>query len=230
MSPYALLDPLVSAFYAGLTGIAGVLPGPAGGPALLAATVALTLALRAALLPAAVSAYRSTKARAALAPEIARLRKRYGRDRVRLAEEMTAAYRKAGARPLGGLGAMTVQGLAIAALYRTMTAPVVAGHPNALLDATVLGAPLTAHWPAILAAGAAPTAGFAALLAALVAVAWAASRLTARQAPDAGRLVRVLPFGTPVFALLAPAAVAVYLLTSTTWTLAERILLPHLVR
>jgi YidC/Oxa1 family membrane protein insertase len=230
MSPYALLDPLVHAFSTALTGIAGLLPGPTGGPALLAAIAVLTLALRAALLPAAVSTYRATRARAALAPEIGRLRARYGKDRVRLAEEINAVYRKAGVRPLAGVGPMVVQGLAVAALYRSMVAPVVAGHANALLDATVLGAPLTGHWTAFLAAGAVPTAAVAILLAGLVAVAWGASRLAARQSPDAGRLVRAVPYATPVFALLAPAAVGVYLLTSTAWTLAERVLLPQLVR
>jgi YidC/Oxa1 family membrane protein insertase len=231
MSPYALLDPLVHAFNAGMTGLAGLLPGPTGGVALVAAIAALTVALRAALLPAAVSAYRANQARAALVPELAALRKRYRKDRVRLAEEINKAHRRAGVRPFAGTGAMLVQGLAVASLYRAVVAPAVAGHANALVGASVLGAPLTAHWPAILAAGGAgPLVLLAALLAGLVAVAWAASRLTGRQRPDAGRLARAVPYGTPAFALLAPAAVGVYLLTSTTWTLLERTLLPQLVR
>jgi 60Kd inner membrane protein len=121
--------------------------------ALVAAIAALTVALRAALLPAAVSAYRANQARAALVPEIARLRRRYGKDRVRLAEEILAAQRKAGTRPFAGVGAMLVQGLAVASLYRAVIAPAVAGHANALVGVSVLGAPLTAHWSAILAAG-----------------------------------------------------------------------------
>jgi len=40
-----------------------------------------------------------------------------------------------------------------------------------------------------------------------------------------GRLSRVLPYTTLVFAAFVPMAIAVYLLTSTGWTLVENTLL-----
>jgi YidC/Oxa1 family membrane protein insertase len=229
LSPYVLLDPFVRAGYSALTGIATLLPGPTGGAALATGIAAVTLLLRAALLPVSVSTFRAQRARAALAPELAALRRRH--RGAELAAELTAAYRRAGIRPAADLLPLLVQALAIASLYRIIVAATIAGHANAILGATVLGAPLAGHWPAILGtAGAGPVAAFAVLVAALVVLAWASARLTARQAPGTGRLLRLLPYGTPAFAVLAPAAVGVYLLISTAWTLAERAALPHLVR
>jgi YidC/Oxa1 family membrane protein insertase len=238
MSPYTLLDPLVRVGYTALTGIAAAFPGPTGGPALAAAIVLLTLALRAGLLPVAVAAQRAGRARAALAPELDRLRRRYGRDRARLAAELTAAYRRAGVSPLAGIRPALVQLAALTTMYRIIVVRAVAGQPNAILHATLLGAPLAQHWPAVLAAAAGPGPAvlFAAVLAALLAVAWGSSRVTARlaaadgagQPPALARLVRLLPYGTVGFAALAPVAVSGYLLASTACTLAERLLLSRL--
>jgi YidC/Oxa1 family membrane protein insertase len=85
----------------------------------------------------------------------------------------------------------------------------------------------------------APAVAFGVLL---LAVAWLSSRQAARQVaitgpggapgqPGSGtvrRLARLLPHGTVAFATIAPVAVGCYLLTTTTWTLADRAVLPHL--
>lgn len=238
MSPYTLLDPLVRVGYTALTGIAAALPGPTGGVALAAAIVLVTVGVRAGLLPVAVAAQRAGRARAALAPEIDRLRRRYGRDRARLANELTAAYRRAGVSPFDGIRPALVQLAALSTMYRIIVVRAVAGQPNAILTATLVGAPLAGHWPAVLAGAGAvsgPAALFAALLGTLAVLARQSSRLTARLAPAAGdqppgvaRLIRLLPYGTVGFAAIAPVAVSVYLVASTACTLAERLLLSRL--
>jgi len=237
MSLYTLLDPLVRVGYWTLSGIAGVLPGLTGGTALAISIALLTVVVRAGLVPAALAAQRAGRAQAALAPELARLRRRYGRDRATLAAQTAAAYRQAGVSPFAGLRPALVQ--------LVIVVPTIAGQPNAILDATVLGAPLAGHWPAVLSSAgliSAPAAAFGVLLLALLAVAWFSARQTARQVATAGpaggpgqpgsgavrRLVRLLPYGTVAFAAIAPVAVGCYLLTTTTWTLAERAVLPHL--
>ncbi len=245
MSLYTLLDPLVRVGYWTLSGIAGVLPGPTGGTALAISIALLTVVVRAGLVPAALAAQRAGRAQAALAPELARLRRRYGRDRATLAAQTAAAYRQAGVSPFAGLRPALVQLVALSTVYRIIVVPTIAGQPNAILDATVLGAPLAGHWPAVLSTAgliSAPAAAFGVLLLALLAVAWFSARQTARQVAAAGpaggpgqpgsgavrRLVRLLPYGTVAFAAIAPVAVGCYLLTTTTWTLAERAVLPHL--
>ena len=241
MSPYDLLDPAVSLAHTLLTAIAEAVPGPVSGPALALAVVVLTVLVRAAMLPLAVRAFRAERARAALAPQLSRLRTRYAADRERLARELLAAHRAAGVSPLGGLGTALVQLPVVMTLYRVVVVPTVAGGPNVLVGAAVLGAPLTEHWlPVLLAAGAfsPPAVALCVLLAALAVVAHVsvrqhAARLAAAvdaTAPVPGAaLLRWLPYGTVAFAAAAPVAVGLYLLSTTAWTVAERAVLQRLV-
>jgi YidC/Oxa1 family membrane protein insertase len=45
---------------------------------------------------------------------------------------------------------------------------------------------------------------------------------TATSGATSATTMRLLPFGTVVFAAFVPVATAIYLLTSTAWTVAER--------
>ena len=240
MSPYTLLDPLVRVVYAAVTGVAALLPGPTGGAALAVAVVLVTMIVRGCLLPAARSALRAERAREALAPQIARLQARYAGDRQRLAREIMAVYRRAGVSPFAGLRPALVQLPVVSTMYRVLVVPVVAGHPNAIVAAQVFGAPLAAHWPEIVTAAGVlswPGVAFLAVVLALTATAWMSSRQirdrVRQQATTPAhtaehrmtRLLRWSPFGTVVFAVLTPAVVSLYLLTTTAWTVAERRLL-----
>jgi YidC/Oxa1 family membrane protein insertase len=64
---------------------------------------------------------------------------------------------------------------------------------------------------------------FTGLLALIAVVAWISSRRLARLGQP--RLLRLLPFGSVVFAAVAPLAVGLYVLTTTTWTAAQDALL-----
>ena len=242
MSPYDLLDPAVSLAHTLLTAIAEAAPGHVDGPSLALAVVVLTALVRAAMLPLAVKALRAERARAALAPELTRLRRRHADDRERLARELLAAHRAAGVGLLGGLGTALVQLPVVTTLYRVVVAPTVAGDPNVLVGAVVLGAPLTEHWPQVLLGAGVlspPAAALAVLLLALAVVAHASVRQQAARTAAAAAaqtpalpgaaLLRWLPYGTVAFAAAAPVAVGLYLLSTTAWTVAERAVLERLV-
>lgn len=239
MSPYDLLDPAVTVAHTLLTVLAEAVPGPVDGAAIALGVAALTLLVRAALLPLAVRARRTERARAALAPELARLRRRHGKDRDRLAREILAAHRKAGVGLFAGVGTALAQLPVVTTLYRVVVVPTVAGVPNILVGANLLGAPLTASWPQVLAGASllsAPWAAFSVLLLALAGLAAIAVRqqtarlAAAAQQPLPGAAVlRLMPFGTVGFAAVMPAAVGIYLLTSSAWAVTERAVLTRLM-
>lgn len=172
-----------------------------------AAIVVATIVVRAALLPLSLRAYRAEKIRARLAPQLAALRERHGKDPVALAERSAALMRAEGSGPLAGLLPMLAQAPFIWVLYRGFTGDAVRGH-------TLLGADLTARLLDHPALG----AGWL-IVAALAAIAgW-----NARQVPaGAPGFARALPFGTVVFAAFTPVAAGIYLVTSGLWTAVER--------
>lgn len=211
MSVLSVLDPAVDALHALLTAVATVLPGPPV-TQLVLAIVLLTVAVRAALLPLAIRAFRGNRARLALAPEIEELRRAHGKDRERFTRELLAAHQRAGVSPAAGCAPALAQAPVVMTLYRLVT---------------VIGAPLSAHWlPTLAAAGlvSPQVLLFTALVLALVALATVSSR----QVQEGPRLLRLLPYGTVAFAVVAPLAVSVYLLSTTAWTVTERALLPRL--
>ncbi len=221
---------------------------PALGPLNAAAAIVLvTLGVRALLIPVGRSQVRADLARRRLAPRLAELRRRYGRDRALLQRKTLELYASASVSPLAGILPTLAQAPVVSIVYGLFTHPVIGGHANALLSAHLLGAPLGASVPALLAAGPAwpALAVSAALLAVLALVAtltrrsslrWAASAPTARPSgagpaarADAGTRVAAAlswtPFLTVVFAALVPLAAALYLAVTTAWTLAERAVL-----
>jgi len=214
----SLLDPLVALLHSALVHLAAVLPGSHDLRVVLA-LVLLTVALRAALLPLSIRTHRAMASKKLLAPEIARIQKRCGNDRKRLATELNGAYRRAGISPLAGMGAMLLQLPGPVLLYRLVTAPA-----NVLATASLWGTPLSVHWLPALSAGGGPVLLCLLLLTGLLVVA----HLQARTLTEGPRLIRLLPYGSVAGAALAPVAFTVYLLTSTTWSLAERAILPRL--
>lgn len=221
MSPLSLLDPIVHVLHQLLLLLVPVLPGTPGVQVVLALAV-LTLFVRAAMLPLSLRSWRSQRARLALAPELDRLRRRYGADRNRLARELEAAHRRAGIAPLSGVGVALLQLPLLGASYRLATAPWIGTTVNIVTTAPLWGTTLSAHWlPLIRGAGAfsAPTA---ALCAVLVVLAVLARRTAAQQGGDGPALLRLLPYATLVTAAVLPLAVSIYLVSSTLWTVAER--------
>jgi YidC/Oxa1 family membrane protein insertase len=179
------------------------------------AIVLITLAVRAALHPLTRSAVRGEKARLRLAPKLAEIRRKHAKDPTKAAEATLALHKAEGISPFAGLLPLLVQIPVFFLLYR-----LVSGEGGG----TFLGQHLFS--------GAAPW--FALLLAGLTVVAWFTARRSTMlmqyspvtaQPGVLARLPRILPYTTVVAAAFVPMALAVYLLTTTTWTLVENIVL-----
>jgi YidC/Oxa1 family membrane protein insertase len=228
--------PVLSALLAAATAALAVLGSvvtPGG------AIVLVTIAVRAALIPAGIAMARAERARRRLAPRLAELQKRWRRNPERLRRETMALYAAEKVSPYAGLLPALGQAPVLTLVYAAFASPTVAGAPNALLDATFFGAPLGRHVSDLLAGLALSDLVFAVLIAALLAVAFLSRRATRRvaslapapagpvsdQAALLARVAGVAPFLTVVAALFIPLAATLYLLVSSTWSLAERALL-----
>lgn len=231
-----VLSALLAAATAGLAAL-GTVVTPGG------AIVLVTIAVRAALIPVGICLARAERARRRLAPRLAELQKRWARDPERLRRETMALYAAEKVSPFAGCLPALAQAPVLTLVYAAFASPTVAGAPNALLGATLFGAPLGRHL-SDLAAGLAPSdLVFAVLLAALVAVAILSRRAALRTAalapaptgPAAGqaaliaRIAGIAPFIIVVAALFVPVAATLYLAASSAWSLGERALLRRYV-
>ena len=129
-------------------------------------------------------------------------------------------------------------------LYLLFRSPTVAGAPNRLLSRTLLGVPLGSHW--LSGAGILSLHGvvFVAVLAVLAAACWFVARAARRALPQPAptspsgsaapaaavpgsqaltAFGKVAPYLTVVIAAFAPLAGVIYLITSTGWSAAERL-------
>lgn len=202
--------------------------------------ILLTILVRLALHPLNRAAYRGTLARQRIAPQLQEVRAAHGKDPERLQRELLDLHRREGVSPAAGCLPSLIQLPVIMIVYRLFAAPTIAGEPNALLEHTLAGVPLTAH----LAGAGSGTPVFLALLAAAAVVAYLTMRQTRaylveppatddpRQAQVAATMQRVMPmmsFGTVLAVAVLPLGTGLYLVTSALWTLGERYAVRRLV-
>ncbi|MFY1633827.1 membrane protein insertase YidC [Solwaraspora sp. WMMB335] len=207
----------------------------AGANATALAIVAATIAVRLLLSPLSWLQVRAESRRAALAPQLRELNRRYADEPRRLAVETMALYRSAGASPLAGCLPAVLQAPFFVLMYQLVTQPV-GSDGGALLAGSFLGVGLDTR-PAGLA-GADEVLVFVGVLTVVLMAAWATSRrlrraVTSNQtgaAPAGGVLQRVmplLPYGSVAVALVLPLAAGLYLAATTSWTALEQALLPQ---
>ncbi|MFI6027849.1 YidC/Oxa1 family membrane protein insertase [Amycolatopsis magusensis] len=197
---------------------------PVTAPISVALTIVLfTAVIRLLLLPLSMAAVRGEKARAKLMPELKQLQDKHKNNPEKLRAAVADLQRESGTSFFAGCLPSLAQIPFFMVMYRLFAFPTVNGQPNPLLDDTLFGTPLGAHFT-----GAAGPVFFG-LFALLAVVAWCSSRRQARLMADnpasGGALLRLLPFGTLPVAAFVPLAAGLYLLTTTTWTLVERALL-----
>jgi YidC/Oxa1 family membrane protein insertase len=211
-------------------------PLPAG-LAMVAAIVVFTIAVRLLLAPLSYYAFRGQASMSALQPKIAELRKRYARQPDRLQQELTALYRAEGGGMLAGCLPLLLQLPFFSIMYRLFRSKTVDGLPNGLLTTHLLTTPLGSHW----LTGAGPAslqglvflvlfvllAGVAILTARFARAASATSPAGPGQPGALGMLGRIMPYSTLAIAAFVPLAAGIYLLTTTSWTVAERAILQH---
>jgi YidC/Oxa1 family membrane protein insertase len=200
--------------------------GWSGGDAALG-IVLFTLAVRLLLLPLGVRQARGARVRERLAPRLRDLRKRYGRDPERLAQEAAKLYAREGSSPFAGILPGLAQLPFLWLMYRVAT------HPTALAGHDLFGAPLGQQVAGVIAhygLFSVPVSVFALVLVLMAVVAWLSSRtvrstLTDDQPAMIRKVLPLLPFGSVVAAAVLPLAAGLHLLVSTAWTTGERAVL-----
>lgn len=217
-----------------------------------AAIVLFTALVRLLVHPLSRAAARGRKARAALQPRIAELRARHARDPEKLQRAVLELHAREQVSPLSGCLPGLLQAPAFLLLYYVFSHSTIGGETNGLLTHRLLDAPLGDRWTDALAAGGVfGGAGlvYLALFAVVAAVATAGYRLARRatavntavtnaaavspaaggeQVPGLGAVTRVMPFlsfFTLVTVAVVPLAAALYVVTGTAWSVAERALL-----
>ncbi|MFF4114831.1 YidC/Oxa1 family membrane protein insertase [Streptomyces sp. NPDC001714] len=204
-----------------------------------AAIVLFTALVRLLVHPLSRAAARGQRARAALQPRIAELRKRHGKDQEALQKAVLELHAAEKVSPLSGCLPGLLQLPAFFLLYHLFSNPTIGGHGNGLLSHELWGAPLGGRWSDVLAGGGFGSAGlvYIALFAVVAVVATFNVRRARRtavvsegdqQVPGVGAVIKATPY-LSYFTLLTvavvPLAAALYVVTSTTWSAVERAVL-----
>ncbi|MGQ4723164.1 membrane protein insertase YidC [Streptomyces tunisiensis] len=211
-----------------------------------AAIIAFTALVRLLVHPLSRAAARGQKARAALQPRIAELRRKHGKNPEKLQKAVMELHAEEKVSPLSGCLPSLFQLPAFFLLYHLFSSGSIGGEPNALLTHQLLDAPLGGRWADALADGGAfGGAGvvYLGLFVVVAVVAYFSYRLSRRmteasaatagagadpQVPGAaamGGVMKVMPFMsffTLVTVAVVPLAAALYVVTSTTWSVIER--------
>ena len=217
----SLLTPFLLAAYHAVTGLSVLLVPVLGGLGPAAAIIVFTAAVRLCLHPlnrAQMNAQlASQKARAALAPAVQKLQRKYKHDPLRAQRETLDLYRANGVKLAPGLGLGLLQIPVFIVVFRLFESPTVAGHHNGLLSDRLFGVGLGSHFRDAFSGSSVllgNVAVFAVLLVALAALAtWSSRRMRAMAAADlvgggAAGTALGAPSGAPGAAANANATVA----------------------
>jgi YidC/Oxa1 family membrane protein insertase len=213
--------------------LAHVLAPLTGGLATAAAIAVFTVAVRLLLAPLSFYALRGQARIAAIQPRVQELRARYAGQPERLQTELGALYAQEAGGMLAGCLPLLLQLPFFSIMYRLFLSRTVDGHRNGLLSQNLLGTPLGSHWLSLAGPFSAHGLVFGGLFALLSLVGYLSARTARASAPAAGSqptaimgtLTRILPYTTVIIAAFVPLAAGIYLLTTTSWTVAERTLL-----
>ncbi|WP_282699274.1 YidC/Oxa1 family membrane protein insertase [Streptomyces sp. CC219B] len=201
-----------------------------------AAIVLFTAFVRLLVHPLSRSAARGARARAALQPRIAELRKRHGKNPEKLQRAVLALHAEEKVSPLSGCLPSMLQLPAFFLLYHLFSAEEIGGRANELLSHTLLSAPLGDRGTDALHAGGTAGLVYGGLFALVAVVAFFNYRRTKASmadtapmdTPGAGAITAVMPymsFFTLATVAVVPLAAALYVVTSTTWSAVERAVL-----
>ncbi|OSP43499.1 MULTISPECIES: YidC/Oxa1 family membrane protein insertase [unclassified Streptomyces] len=214
-----------------------------GVSAAAAAIVLFTAFVRLLVHPLSRAAARGQKARAALQPRIAELRRKHGRDPEKLQRAVLELHAREKVSPLSGCLPGLLQLPVFFLLYHLFSSETIGGRANELLGHRLFEAPLGGRWADALGDGGVfggPGLVYVGLFAVVTVVAWFGYRLSRRtmaanpavpaagegeRVPGLGAVTKVMPFMsflTLVTVAVMPLAAALYMVTSTTWSVVER--------
>jgi YidC/Oxa1 family membrane protein insertase len=228
MSVFALLNAAVGAGTTLLHVLATAL-SPVGGAT--AAIVVLTVAIRLLLTPLRYAQFRAQRAQADLAPQLRQLTERHRGNPEKLRAETLALYQSTGTSPLSGCLPTLAQAPVLTVLYRLFSNGSLATGSGALPGHHLLGVGLDQTWIAALTHGAlfGPALAVGLLFCLLTVLAYWSGKRAARYTEATGPLVRIMPFGTVLFAALAPFAVGIYLAATTGYSMIEETIMRRVV-
>ncbi|AWT43503.1 MULTISPECIES: YidC/Oxa1 family membrane protein insertase [Streptomyces] len=213
-----------------------------------AAIVLFTMLVRLLVHPLSRAAARGQKARTALQPRIAELRRKHAKNPERLQKAVLELHAEEKVSPLSGCLPSLLQLPAFFLLYHLFSSSTIGGERNELLTHELLAAPLGDRWSDALAGGGAFGAAgavYLALFAVVLVVAAYNFRRTRRTLAESGAPVpagaegegavpglaavgKVMPFmsfATLITVAVVPLAAALYVVTSTAWSAVERAVL-----
>jgi YidC/Oxa1 family membrane protein insertase len=213
-----------------------------GASAAAAAIVLFTALVRLLVHPLSRAAARGQKARTALQPKIAELRRKHAKDPEKLQKAVLELHAEEKVSPLSGCLPGLLQMPAFFLLYHLFSNTTIGGESNELLTHRLFAARLGERWADALGGGGVFGAAglvYLGLFAVVVAVAVFNYRRTKRmmavngplpagdgqQVPGLGAVGKVMPFMsffTLFTVAVVPLAAALYVVTSTTWSAVER--------
>ncbi|MFK0017853.1 YidC/Oxa1 family membrane protein insertase [Streptomyces sp. NPDC090798] len=208
-----------------------------------AAIVLFTALVRLLVHPLSRAAARGQRARAALQPRIAELRKKHRKDPERMRKAVLELHEKEKVSPLSGILPGLLQLPAFFLLYHLFSSSTVGGEANELLSHQLFAAPLRGRWADALGDGGVFGAAGLVYVALFVVVGAVAAfnyrrtkRTMAASVPAAGgaevpglgavsAFAPFLSFFTLITVAVVPLAAALYVVTSTAWSAVERVVL-----
>ncbi|MFI6375759.1 YidC/Oxa1 family membrane protein insertase [Streptomyces sp. NPDC050546] len=216
-----------------------------GASAAAAAIVLFTALVRLLVHPLSRAAARGQKARTALQPKIAELRKKHGKNPEKLQKAVLELHAEEKVSPLAGCLPGLLQVPAFFLLYHLFSSDTIGGRANELLGHELFAAPLGERWTDALGAGSVLSGAglvYAGLFVIVAGVAAFSYRLSKRMmaaspalpagdgapVPGLGVVTKAMPFMsffTLVTVAVVPLAAALYVVTSTTWSVVERAVL-----
>lgn len=161
---------------------------PVFGDAAAALVVVLvTVLVRAALIPVGISRVRAELTRRRLAPQLAELKREYGKNRELLQRKTIQLYAHEKASPVAGCLPALAQLPVVSTVYGLFSLAVINAHPNLLLLQQLAGVNLGTSFLALLGSGGAwpGVLVFATLLAVIAAVTWLSRRIAVNEARSA---------------------------------------------
>jgi YidC/Oxa1 family membrane protein insertase len=240
-----ILTPLywiTSVILSGFHHVLGALFGQASGVGWALSIVGLTIVIRAALIPLFVKQIKSSRNMQLLQPKVAELRKKYGHDRERLAQETMKLYKDTGTNPFASCLPIILQMPIFFALFRLIDhaangqaskgVGILTNHQVSLLShAQILGVRIADTF------NGAHDAQVKIFAAVMVVIMTATTFLTQRQlmsknmpadamtgqyAQQQKMLLYVLPLVFAVGGIAFPIGVLFYWVTSNLWTMAQQ--------